>query len=222
MNSIKDWLNSGRDFNLGVTLYKLYGSDERLKKALDQGFSPFRLQKLIEAMIELLDRTETAEIIVPAPVEKTAEPVTPKRAPVLVGSVLMPENETPETKDPYREKWIKEYHRMNFLRHQLTELTDETSRGEMAFEILALERHCMFWWEAGKYTIRTGQPFQYDQEQETVVDPNALQRQLNNVRTNISKKKKVLERKPDDPELLAELQALLDKKKDLEIKLGKK
>jgi len=213
MNSIKDWLNNGREYHLGVALYEVYGNDDNLKDMFQQGHSPYRQTRLEKELRALKDH-----------VKPIAQPVAsePIHVQVAVSQEVLPENKVPKEKDPYRDKWIKEYMEMNFLRHQLGTTYLEGARGKMAHKILKLEQHCMRWWAARDFYSRTGRHIEMDEPTEqTVTDPNALQQQLNNKRSNRSKYKNKLAKDPENPKLQQEFANLDAAVKSLEKQLGK-
>jgi hypothetical protein len=50
---LKAWLNGARNYNIGATLYRLYGKDEELKKHFALGETPARKAKLLDTIKQL-------------------------------------------------------------------------------------------------------------------------------------------------------------------------
>lgn len=179
--TIKDWLNSDRNFTVGVALYDTYGTDDLLKKMFAQGFSDIRAKRLFDEL--LLLKSVTENIIIPNE--------EPQSAPVLVASFAMPEQIVDAEKDPYREKWLPLYQHMNLLRHSLEITTDETQRGKIAHQILDLEQQCMCIWSQRDYYLKTGRELQPESNTaEPVTDYNQLTKRLQLLRSYIAKYKR--------------------------------
>lgn len=181
MNSIRDWLNGGKHYLEGLALYETYGQDAILKKALRQGYSSFRQEKLVKALRALLVMAD--------------RPVTPleldlKVKKVHVAELILPEQEVPELQDPYRDKWLPYYIEMNALRHSLISIPDDVARGQAAHRILKNERICKMWWKRRDYYVRTKEHMPEDsQEPEPITDKNLLHKNIANVRSYITKAK---------------------------------
>jgi hypothetical protein len=53
--TIGNWLNGSRDYNTGLRIYLEHGKDQNLRRLFtSEGFSPFKQQKLLTALQELL------------------------------------------------------------------------------------------------------------------------------------------------------------------------
>lgn len=174
--TIREWLNSGKNFDIGVALYNAYGTDNLLKNMFAQGFSDLRAKRLFQ---ELLALKETDNIYMP---EATPEPVN-----INVAAAAMPEQMVAPDEDSYRLKWLPLYQEMNMLRHNLEGFADIKDRGAAAFRILALEKECMRIWEERDYACKTGTVKDAPKIEEPYIDPNSLQRRINTVRSAISK-----------------------------------
>jgi len=183
MNPIKEWLNSGRQYLIGIALYEAYGNDPALRDVFRQGESPYRYRRLVEALTKLMSSADRAETIT------AAEPV---HKPVLVHEVPLPETDVPADRDDYRSEWIVPYMEMNSLRHQLVHAPDDHTRGEWCFRILELEKQCMAIWARRDYHKRTGEPMpeEVGPAMPVVTDRNALHRRLTNLRTYVTKENK--------------------------------
>lgn len=176
---ISEWLNSDRNYAIGVAVYNVHGTDALLKKMFEQGYSALRAKRLTEELLKLKN-VDVQEIKI--------EATTPERTAVTVEAVTLPEKEIPETKDAYREKWLPIYMEMNMLRHQLEQAPNNQERGKMAFKILALEQQCMALWQRRDYFIRTGSKLPEEEPAaEPFVDTNKIVRRIQTLRTYISK-----------------------------------
>jgi hypothetical protein len=208
-NSIKQWLIGDRDYNLGVALYAAHGGEERMNKMFAQGFSDYRQQKLIEAMIEL-EKTIASPLPIISP---------PKFKPVVVSEVQLPEERVPEEKDPYRSEWLPLFMERNHLRARLKDFPNDIDRGSAAFKILELQRQCEAIWQKRDYFLRTGQHMPPPTAGDIVTDPSKLQSSLLNIRSNISKAKKILEEDPGNTRASTRLQKYLSEKLAIEAQL---
>lgn len=201
MDSIRDWFNNGRSYKIGVALYNTYGDNELLKTALAQGYSDFRMNKLVEAMEELLEQN---------PKETQSHEVKPQ-----------PLHKTEEEPDPYKGDWKPLYKEMQFLFAKLTNEMSEEERGRIAFRILDLERTCKRFWNARDFERQYGYKMPVeDPKKDILADKNQLVNRRNTVRTYISRYKKL---KLAEPENAAKHQSFIDKYRDelkeLELKI---
>jgi len=209
MNSIRDWLNSSRDYNMGAALYKVYGDDDDLKDVFAQGPSEYRKQRLLDAMKKLKDNAPEHIPIAPAP-KKTAR------------QEVLPENKVQPNEDPYREEWMPLYQRMNFLRHQLHEVKTVQERGMMAHEILDLEQDCKRWWYKRDYYLKYGMNLpEEEKKSEEITDRNELFRNLTNYRTYLSKAEAALKINPGDARAKKKKEKYAPLIRQLETRLGK-
>jgi hypothetical protein len=60
MDDIRNWLNSKQDYDTGARLYLQHGTNENLKKIFLEPASPFKKEKLLEALKGLLQKNTTA------------------------------------------------------------------------------------------------------------------------------------------------------------------
>jgi hypothetical protein len=209
VNSIIEWLNGSRSYEIGLALYASH-SDGLLSAMFSQGYSEYRHKRLIAELTRLKDTAEHLTIELPSDA-----PVA-----VLLPQSKMPEAVVPPAQDPYRDKWLPSFKEMNMLRYRLRQAANDAERGEMAFRILELEDLCKFYWDQRDYFLRTGnhKPEETDPP-DTVSDKNALQKRLSTVRTYITKYSKNPDKKKLKDKYEAEL-ALLSKK--LKVKTKKK
>lgn len=200
---IHQWLIGKRGWVAGVALYKLYGSDARLKSALLQGESPFRKQLLANAMSEMVadyeEDTTGAEI---APVQKE-----PEHQAVIVGDKQMEEFAVSEKEDPYRSEWLPPYIEMNNLCARLRDMPTKEERGKAAHKILRLEQICISIWERRDYYSRTGlhMPKPETSGLDIVTNPNVLHKKLGNLRSSISKANTEIRKNPMNAKASARL-----------------
>jgi hypothetical protein len=209
--SIKQWLCSGREYQLGVALYNTYGDNEAMKKMFEQGYSEYRQERLVQALAAI---KEPNTISIPI-IEQ------PKAAIVSFGKFLMPELKVEENKDPYRAQWIPLFNEMKNLGARLSDAPNDLVRGAMAHKILTLERQCMALWEKRDYFLTNGRHIPEEETKADVVtDTNKLQKRLNNLRCYITKAKNILADNPEDEKALARLNAYSEEKLSLEKRLS--
>lgn len=202
MSSIEQWLRGNRNYNIGVALYNAYGNDERLAEMFAQGYSLYRHTRLVQELEsirkKIIDQSagKAGTPIAPVP---AANP-EPQYQKVQHGKEQMPELKVAPEKDPYRKEWLPLYIEMQNLCARLADMTDEITRGKAAHHILSLELRCIEIWQRRDYFVATGKHMPPPSESiiEPVTDPNLLFRKLNNIRCNISKRKKALAADPDD------------------------
>jgi hypothetical protein len=190
-NSIKDWLNSSKDYTLGTALYNVHSSNDAMKRMFAQGASPYRLQRLIDAMKEL------SKVLEDNPTIAIAE--APKYEPVNVQTIQLPENAVPQELDKYRPEWLPLFMERNHLRARLRDTADEYERGRMAHRILELHDQCEKIWERRDFELRTGEPMPLEEKKrEPVTDPKKLHRHVLNLRSYITKTKNKLKTHPEN------------------------
>ena len=200
-NSIKDWLNGSKDYALGAALYNVHSSNDAMKRMFAQGASPYRLQRLIEAMKEL------SKVVDDNPSIAIAE--APKYEPVNVQTIQLPENAVPQELDKYRPEWLPLLMERNHLRARLRDAADDFERGRMAHRILELHDQCEAIWERRDYELRTGEPMPINEKKrEPVTDPKKLQRHVLNLRSYITKTKKAVEKNPENAKATTRLAQL--------------
>jgi hypothetical protein len=197
-NSIKNWLKSSKDYNIGVALYNAHGSNDAVKKMFAQGESPYRLQRLVT---ELQALSKTIEQDAPIVLE-------PKYEPVNVQTMQLPENAVPPELDKYLGEWKPLYMERNHLRARLRDAKDDIERGKMAHQILLLQDQLQAIWERRDYELRTGEPMPIVKKREPVTDPKKLQRHVLNLRSYISKAKKALDKNPENEKISKRLAQL--------------
>lgn len=135
MELIDNWLKGPKNFIVGRTLYKRFGSNEKLKALFDKGETPALKNELVKALQEIL---------------KTGD--RPKPENKMRQFEAMPETEDPVLK-ALREEWLPLYMKMNYLRHEMDKYgtrNDNEARIAcklLAEEILMLEKRINFIWE---------------------------------------------------------------------------
>ena len=201
MQSIKDWLNTGRNYELGIALYNAHGDNEGLKEMFAQGHSTFRAERLEKELrkinnlareidIPVVEETERGIVIVTEKVETVTVPISKHD---------LGENQVDPKKDPYRDLWMPFYQQMNLLRHNLPLIDDVAERGKMCHEVLRLERICMSYWRRAKYFVKHNKELPEETHAvEPVTDINQLHRKLMNYRTYKTKAVKILQKNPFD------------------------
>lgn len=184
MRLISNWLTGSRSFSYGVILYNRFGNDDELKKLFEKGKTDFAEKKLLQVLQSLVN-------------EKTNDAMsyTPQ------GSGVMP-----EARDPVlialRNQWMPHFTQMNYLRHEIDKYLDRNSessmakRGELARDILLLEKKCMAVWAKRDYYERTGKlPAEY-KTNEPVVDPFTAGKRLTTLQSYVRRYKRLVANNP--------------------------
>lgn len=190
VESIKDWINNGMPWRMGVALYKAHGENEYLKKVFDQGESQYRKRELEKALREILRNAKPVELVA-----TTTEPVKQIIIQTTADDPLHDDRE-----DPYREQWLPLYIEMNTWRHKLRLLPTDEERGKAAFRIIYLEELCEKYWEKRDYYLQTGQHLPdkpTDTASPIVTDLSNIERLYRNALSNVTRcrKKKSLEKR---------------------------
>lgn len=198
MESIKDWLNGSRNYNVGLALYLAYGTDAALKTALQQGESAYRKGRLLDALQELWENA-------PAHHKKsiralTAPQVIPSQtAPQQVQAPVAYPSPRQSQDDPYYNDWHPLYKEMMSLRAKLALYPTDDERGAAAFRILDLETACKYYWKRRDYYLQNGVAMPEDSPKPDVVtDRNEMKAQQLNLRTYVTRYKKKLKDNPHD------------------------
>jgi hypothetical protein len=199
--TITEWLNSERNYSVGVALYAAYGTDALVKSTFDQGHSALRAQRLFNEL--LLLRNADAQYNVPDQAKAAKEAV-------FVAAAAMPEQAVSEHQDPLRNEWMPKYQEMNMLRHKLEQTGAIKDRGVMAFRILELEQECMAIWSRRDYRIKTGRDVpEVKEETDVFADNNNILRRIQTLRTYVTKYSKPSDKK-NWPQRLAQYKAELE------------
>lgn len=211
VESIREWLNSSRDYHLGVQLYAVYGDNEPLQRSLSQGYSDFRHGKLVTAMQKLLERAEPVELQI-----ADQPPVT-----VATFPGNLPEHSTAPVDDPYRKEWLPLYNEMNALRHKLRHMKTTVERGEAAFRILDLFDACRRYWDKRDYLKKHGVPMpEHVAGPALITDRNEMERKLRTIRTYVTKYAKLVLNNPNNATHAKKLDSFTAERDRLEKLLG--
>lgn len=210
MESIKKWLNSSKNYNVGLALYLAHGSDDTIKRALQQGESPYRKELLFKELRAIYERSKTGE--------NNTIVVRPSSQALPSPAVLA--NPKSNKDDPYYSEWHPLYKEMMDLRSQLTLLPNDRERGEAAFRVLELERKCRAIWKRRDYYQKTGEHMpEATNTPEPVSDYNVLQKRLYTLRTYVTREGKKLKENPNDTKAKSRLDRFTAEAKEIENKL---
>ncbi|MDJ1480279.1 hypothetical protein QNI16_07270 [Cytophagaceae bacterium YF14B1] len=187
--TIQQWLIGTQDYKAGVELYQKFGKSAVWKNILSQGETEYNRDKLLSLLTELAG-------------ELASKPVA---APKL--EVHRPAPEPGSLLDKVKSEWVPLYKRMSFLHTQLTHLPAK-ERGELAFEILSLDKQINQIWKKEKFVQQHGQlPAESICESKAAHDLSTqigIQKRILNLRSSISKHKKNPKRKADLTEWVRE------------------
>lgn len=198
-------MRSKKDYRSGVIIFEAHSNDAQLVAALNQGESPFRKILLEKSMRQLLE-TEQKPVA-----EETPPPVVAKEEPIVVVG-----NKQKATDDPYAEHWKPLYAEVNFLRHQLTTIDDIAERGKTAHRICDLIEECYRYWGLRDYYQKHGYKKKDEADIKIATDQNALRKELNNVRSYVTKYKKKVKEEPYNNNAIEKLEELQKRKQELE------
>lgn len=215
VESIRDWLNSSRNYNVGLALYLTYGDNQALKTALQQGESKYRKDKLLQALREIWEANKKTARVNPLPLR-----VLPLKTGGESKQTYTPA-QPDHDKDPYYNDWQPLYKEMMHLRSQLALLPNDIERGQAAFRILFLEKTCRKYWAMRDYFYKTGTKMPEDSGlPDMVTDYNALTKRLMTLRTYKTRETNKL--KPDPMNLPAKqrLDKWLKEMQLIELKLA--
>lgn len=212
MQKIKDWLSGTKNFIIGRAIYRAcISSDDDLIKLLDNGFTPYNHQQLINAMQNFI------------------EPVSaPKLTPELIDNHYYPDDEEGEEKcsleitsniksknapliDPAVLKsidaeWQIPYKKMQSYITQLDQFGDANDdnaiakRNELAEKILELEKQVNAIWAKKDQYKKTGMLTNTAQDEiEIPTDPIELASLINRTKKGILNNRIRMQKHPDKP-----------------------
>lgn len=127
MDEIKHWLDSEKDYSIGVQLYELYGENMTLKRTFTKGKNSYNAEKLCAELKRIWEDFKPLEQVATA---------TPRRE---MRSTERIEN-APEEVKALEKQWRSYYGEMAFLHGKLDSCQDQKERGAMALRILSLDR----------------------------------------------------------------------------------
>lgn len=201
MKIINDWIKSGKNYHVGVAIYKTIGKNNSLKELFTKGKTPFSIRTLEKELCSM---------------------VQPDKAPI---AIFTAEN-IPQTNDQVlesiRNSWMPKYQRMNYLRHQMDKHKGNSAdaismRKDMAFEILQLEQECMdLWNKADQYQKNGTMPVSnVPGEMDVPEDPFEKAKAIENTKRNIRRNRQEMKKNPSN----SRLPILYDKYKDFYFRL---
>lgn len=190
--TIHQWLQSGQDYQTGVTLYSQYGTSSVWKILFAQSETEYNQEKLVELLTEIAGNQKPE----PTPTQTDSNGLIEK----------------------IKSKWLPLYKRMSHLHAQLVHVS-QVERGEMAFEILELEQQINALWKQEKYVRIYGkQPdvAVIESTQHDLSTDIGIQKRILNLRVSISKHRNNPKRTQDVEKWEVEKQLLEDKLNQLE------
>lgn len=205
MKLINDWLNGKRNYTYGSILYNRYGNDDELKNLFEKGKTEYTEKKLLEEL------------------QAIAKPQQPKKISERTLDHANFPTSTNKVVSSLRDQWMPLYTEMNYKRHSLdkflSQKTDAATRrrGNLAMEILDLEKRCMYIWAQRDHYLEFGRlPTQ--EKTDPVIDPAKLVERYKNVQGYIRRYKMYLRQDPTDPKNIALLKQYEDEYEELKKK----
>lgn len=188
IDEVRRWLNSGHNYDAGVQLYLKYGQQDSNKTILKK-------QRNASSKILLFDLLKQLYKDLLQPQEKPIgkqPPITPTPAGERKGAaeVIVP----PQQNDAYKAldaEWRPLYFEANMLFSRLDLMTNEVEREQACLNILNLEDKFCDIWKRMDYLVKHGELLP-DQQALPTTEVINKQRQLNNLRTYITKAQKKL------------------------------
>jgi hypothetical protein len=201
VKEIREWLEKGQDYALGVALYEKHGRSRVILSALRYGSSEFTRQKLKSELQKLVQASPASVRVVDTSVKRVHE--TPKR-------VQVPTVEVPDEVHLQRRAWFAE---RNHLHPQLELVTTTAERLAMSLRILELGDLISQSYQAPDKTDNTDTTRTASRHVSEVTDAGEIRRLLANLRPQRTKLKKRPDRAADLAQVEADIKQLEEKLK---------
>ena len=182
------WLNGKRNYTVGMVLYGQFGNDESIIKQLAAGKNNYSEKLLLDKINALAEGEETK--------------VT---GPVVSNYEVMPDD-TDKVLQSLKDKWMPMFTEMNYKRHALDKLLDDTfetsgiKRGQLAMEILNLEKNCIHVWQDRDYYLKHKTLPGVSINEEKVIDPFLAAKRIELLKIYVRRYKNILKKAPGNPE----------------------
>ena len=212
MESIKIWFNGKKNYDLGVKLYLQFGDNDLLKRLFqEKPPTPFKIQKLHEALEDLLIKPEKS---------KQAEP---KKETVIVSRLKeeAKQQEQFKTKKIYDAGWSKDMDEVEqaihlqwkpvFLemmelcskvgdvaREGMTDPYKEIAAGKMALRILDLDDQCDELYSQRDHYLANGSLPDQRPYGDPCIDPKLMPVKLKNAERYVRRLKNELRENPEN------------------------
>jgi len=203
---IENWLSGRRSYTYGAILYNKFGSDEKLKDLFSRPKTDYSQELMVEKLKEIISDASTK----PAAQDFSYEKMPDAADPVLKAM---------------KDEWMPAFTEMNYLRHQLDKWLEDDSkeaqakRGELALQILTLEKQCMAVWAKRDHYLKHGTlPGKDVGDEEIVIDKFKAGQHLQNLKVYIRRYKGYLKKDPGNAQhalLLKKYEDELDQLKKL-------
>lgn len=198
MQIITSWLSGPQNFITGRIMYNTVGNDQGVKDLISRGETPFARKLLTEAFEKLI--ADSSQL---------------KANPADAETEVM-EDSFDEVLQSLKEKWVKPYQQMNYLRHQLDTPVAPALKGEesdqnsieainhrklIASKILDLEQECIQVWNERDYYLKHGKLANVAEAKLIIpTDPIKLANLISNTTKNIRRNRKAMADHPAQPQ----------------------
>jgi hypothetical protein len=206
---INDWLNSARDYHLGVQLYDRFGQSQSLKRIFSRGDpSESALENLVYELSKSLD--------IPDQPVKTGTHVNRLRIADMAGQPATASEIQPDADRILYQDLVRKMKIRDLIHATLGNEMPEDKRKNDAFQILALSEEISEGYERIAAFKKTGilPPSKIRKEKRATrhiasYDREGLVKERNNVRSHVSRNKKLAALTDIEPKLLIQYHSAL-------------
>ena len=190
MQLINNWFKGNKNYFVGLSLYKTFGTDEALKSLFAKGYNAYNAKRLEEELQKLITAKTLPKPVVKIVASNTETSVMPDSADAVLVSI--------------KAEWMPYYTRMNYLRYELdkhkgNEPEQIAARKPIALEILELEKKCNHLWEKADYYKQLGKlPNVKEVKIVAAEKPVDFAKQLENIKRNIRRNANKLKAEPSN------------------------
>ena len=188
IDEIRKWLNSGNNYESGVQLYIKYGRSDNYKTILKKQRNSSNRVLLFDLLKQLYKELKHPEE--PVTIMPTAPAAVPSGTAKVESNTIPPINQS-QAYSALDAEWRAPYYEANMLFSRLDLINNEVEREQACLKILALEDTFCEIWKRMEYLVKHGELLP-DQQALPAKEVNNMQRQLNNLRTYITKAQKKL------------------------------
>jgi hypothetical protein len=200
MDVIRKWINGGRNYQVGVTLYLTFGDDDTLKKLFTQEHeTEYKRKRLLAALQELINTKKDAVEPIQSNSSRTQEP-----PPKTDLNSWPQEPISDKVISALKARWRPKFAEMMSLSQRLWDMTTVSERGEAAHRILDLDDQCdEIYAERDFYLAYNRLPD--TRHTESVTDPLKWPQKLANAQRYVRDYRIKCAKYPDNPRFAAKL-----------------
>lgn len=182
---IKAWLGGAQNYSAGVVLLKQYGKDAQLLQFLQSGITPYRQQRLKDALTDLASGQAIPE----------SQPGTDTlQDPAEVSTVTA--QDAPKLLELHRQKVVL-HREKDELRARLEGIQSDQERGQTAFRILDIRQIITGIWQIEEY-YKQHQRFPENSDH-IITDVQNLKLHRSRINGNLRRIRSQLKQDPNNP-----------------------